>query len=559
MTSYLLTHLPASLLVIALFATGFALSPSRSQAEDYTDMAYSREELAQMLAPIALYPDALLSQVLMASTYPIEVIEADRWLRANPHLQGDALDDALIEENWDPSVKALCHFPSVLASMSEQIAETTDLGNAFLGQEQEVMDTVQELRAAAYERGNLYSTSAQRVIVERETIVIQPTSPRVVYVPYYDPWTIYGSWWYPAYPPWSWGPPGVRIGFGISYWPGVYFSFSFGSWTRFDWHRHHIHIDVHHRPRYVRHDHWISKSGPWRHETKHRHGVVYRHRPTAEKYGQQPRHWTARRNVADLSKDRPAPGDRRGENRNHFEHQRFERSRSSPDRRDRPDNVRSRTRFEVQDRQRDHRDPRQNRRLEAVQDLNRRTESEKQRWNRNIQVQRETDRKREAQFNRGRQLDKERDRSSRQSKDQLLNHSDQKRQTTHRLQTAPERQIREREIRDLQQNRQFKAGQDPAGVIRAEKHRQLNRDHQVQRGDHPNPMREVEKARERSRIVETGQWQNRSERHPQVGSEGRQGQAGGRDLSGRNRDSSQGQERGRDGQDRNQRFTVRGG
>ncbi|MCP4257009.1 MAG: DUF3300 domain-containing protein [Planctomycetes bacterium] len=192
---------------------------------------YSREELSQMLAPIALYPDALLSQVLMASTYPIEVIEADRWVRKDPDLKGEALDTALLDKDWDPSVKAICHFPSILALMSERITETTNLGNAFLAQEAEVMDMVQEMRAKAYEQGNLTTTSKQKVIVEKETIIIEPADPRVIYVPYYDPFYIYGPWWYPAYPPYYWGPPGVRIGIGVSYWPGLYFGFAYGTWS----------------------------------------------------------------------------------------------------------------------------------------------------------------------------------------------------------------------------------------------------------------------------------------------------------------------------------------
>lgn len=274
-----------------LIVLSFSL-PSHSFAQEsgYPEPSekYSREELAQMLAPIALYPDVLLSQVLMASTYPIELIEADRWVRKNPNLKGESLDALLLEKDWDPSVKALCHFPTILALMSEQISETTNLGNAFLAQETEVMDLVQELRAKAHAQGNLSSTPQQKVIVEKETIIIRPADPRVIYVPYYDPLRIYGSWWYPAYPPYYWGPPGVRIGIGISYWSGFSFSFAFGSWSYFDWPHRHIYIDVHRRPRFVRHDRWIAKPGHWQHLPSHRRGVAYRDKPTARKYGQYP-------------------------------------------------------------------------------------------------------------------------------------------------------------------------------------------------------------------------------------------------------------------------------
>jgi hypothetical protein len=280
------------LLVLSLFFPGAQALAQDGYAQDsgFSEPSgqYSREELAQMLAPIALYPDALLSQILMASTYPIEVIEADRWVNRNQGLQGEALDDALLSRDWDPSVKALCHFPSVLAQMSEHITETTHLGNAFLAQEGEVMGMVQELRGQALAQGHLTTTSEQKVIVERETIIIEPAAPRVIYVPYYDPYTVYGPWWYPAYPPYYWGPVGVSLGFGIHYWPGTYFSFTFGSWSYFDWPRRIIYIDVHQRPRYVRHDRWISKTGRWQHAPDHRRGVAYRDKNTARKFGQYP-------------------------------------------------------------------------------------------------------------------------------------------------------------------------------------------------------------------------------------------------------------------------------
>ncbi len=268
------------------------LVPLQSLAQDssYPEPSekYSPEELAQMLAPIALYPDALLSQVLMASTYPIEVIEADRWVRRNAELKDTALDDALLAEDWDPSVKAICHFPSVLALMSERITETTNLGNAFLAQEDEILDMVQELRARAYAEGNLTTTAEQKVVVEKETIIIEPSRYNVVYVPYYNPFFIYGPWWYPAYPPYYWGPTGINIGLGISYWPGIYFGFTFGSWCYFDWPYRYIYIDVYKRPRYVRHDRWIKQPGRWHHLPYHRRGVAYRDKFTARKFNQIP-------------------------------------------------------------------------------------------------------------------------------------------------------------------------------------------------------------------------------------------------------------------------------
>ncbi len=265
----------------------FAFNPPSVHAQD-PEERYSEEELAQMLAPIALYPDALLSQILMASTYPIEVIEADRWLRENQGLQGEALDDTLLNKGWDPSVKAICHFPSTLALMSERISETTNLGNAFLAQEAEVMRMIQNLREKAYEQGHLNTTAEQKVIVKKEIIIIEPVNPRIIYIPYYDPYYVYGSWWSNSYSPYYWGPNGVNIGVGISYWPGVSFGVTYSNWSYFDWGRRYVYIDLYKRPRFVRHDRWISTSGRWSHVPSHRRGVAYRDKTTARKYGQSP-------------------------------------------------------------------------------------------------------------------------------------------------------------------------------------------------------------------------------------------------------------------------------
>jgi hypothetical protein len=309
------------LFLIPLLAASLFLAPQPARAQDGAygepSATYSQEELAQMLAPIALYPDALLAQVLMASTYPIEVIEADRWFRMNPAMQGGELDAALLDRNWDPSVKALCHFPSILALMSERIAETTNLGNAFLAQEAAVMGMVQELRARAYAQGTLTASPELQVVIQQETIIIQPANPRVIYVPYYDPYYVYGPWWYPAYPPYYWGPRGTTFGVGISYWSGFDFGFTFGTWSYFDWHRRTIFIDVHQRPRFVRHDRWYATPGAWQHAPSHRRGVAYRDRSTAVKFGQSPsRAREVGRDARGSSGFRQPEVDRRSDNRN---------------------------------------------------------------------------------------------------------------------------------------------------------------------------------------------------------------------------------------------------
>jgi hypothetical protein len=217
------------------------LAPVWAQSQDNSGSSsaqnFNKEELAQMLAPIALYPDALLSQVLMAASYPFEVVEADRFLANNPGLNGNALDNALKEKDWDVSVLSLCYYPKVLSMMTENLNWTARLGDAFINQQQEVMDTVQELRAKAYAQGNITTTQEQNVIVEERIIRIETVSPDYMYVPVYDPYVIYGPWWYPAYMPFPIFYPGVAvIGPRIVFSPRVYVGFGVFGWSVFDWH-----------------------------------------------------------------------------------------------------------------------------------------------------------------------------------------------------------------------------------------------------------------------------------------------------------------------------------
>jgi len=213
---------PAAWLACAAAAATIALAPgAASQAQQAyasspAQAPYTQEELDQMLAPIALYPDPLLAQVLMAATWPLDIVEADRFMRQNPGLQGEALADAVEAMPWDPSVRALTQFPSVLAMMSEQPEWTGQLGDAFLAQREQVMDTVQALRSRARAAGTLYSTGQQQVIVRGTVIAIEPLYAGVLWVPFYDPLLVYGAWWWPAHRPFFWVPP-VRYrppGFG---------------------------------------------------------------------------------------------------------------------------------------------------------------------------------------------------------------------------------------------------------------------------------------------------------------------------------------------------------
>ena len=189
----------AWLLVLLLAAPPWAMA--QGTEENQESKSFKQEQLDQMLAPIALYPDDLLTQILMASTYPLEIVQAARWTKQNKNLKGDALTEALEKQDWDPSVKSLVNFPDVLSKMNENLEWTQNLGDAFLAQEKEVMDTIQNLRKKAQEAGNLKDTEQQKVVVEKETIVIQPANPEAIYVPSYNPAVVYGAWPCPAFPP----------------------------------------------------------------------------------------------------------------------------------------------------------------------------------------------------------------------------------------------------------------------------------------------------------------------------------------------------------------------
>ncbi len=274
---------------------------------------FGQEELDQMLAPIALYPDSLLAQILMAATYPLEVAVADRWAKANKNLGGDQLNEALDQKDWDPSVKALVAFPQVLSMMSEKLEWTQKLGDAFLDQQKEVMDAVQNLRAKAQAAGNLGDTEEQRVIAEDGGIVIEPMQPEVVYVPVYDPFVVYGPWWYPAFPPLFFPPPpGVVIIVGrIGFWRGVFVGRNWGSaWGRWDWHHHHVYVNVN---RHININRSLSinraniQTTQWQHEVKHRKGVSYRSEAARERFGQSLKGAETRRDFRGFGQQIKAP------------------------------------------------------------------------------------------------------------------------------------------------------------------------------------------------------------------------------------------------------------
>ena len=212
--------------------------PATAPAPPYTQQ--TPERLQQLVAPIALYPDSLVAQILAASTFPEQVVEADRWVQAHPDLKGDALGQAVDQQPWDPSVKALTAFPTVLGNMDKNLSWTSSLGDAYYNQQQDVTDAVQVMRKRAQQAGTLKSTPQQAVTTQDSAIDIQPANPDVVYLPQYDPWLVYGdpilAWpgWYPYPGIWYGGPYlSFGAGFGIGFFGG--FGWGWPHWG-FDWH-----------------------------------------------------------------------------------------------------------------------------------------------------------------------------------------------------------------------------------------------------------------------------------------------------------------------------------
>ncbi len=236
--------------------------------------SFAQQELDQMLAPIALYPDQLLSHILMASTYPLEVVEAARWSKANSNVKGDQAVQAVSSFGWDPSVTALVAFPQILATMDEHLTWMERLGDAFLSQQRQVMDTVQALRRKASDAGNLTSNDHMQVTQQGQTITIASTDPQMIYVPYYDPVVMYGPWRWPAYPPVYRGPwPGyyLGLGFGVGFAWGLGIGIGFGWWVGgFYWPSHRI---------------LLPGGRPWTHDPFHRRGVPYRDLAHGQQFG----------------------------------------------------------------------------------------------------------------------------------------------------------------------------------------------------------------------------------------------------------------------------------
>ncbi|MFM0722732.1 DUF3300 domain-containing protein [Paraburkholderia strydomiana] len=308
---------PAAPASAAAPAPPLAASAAPAPASEAQPQArqYPPEELEALVAPIALYPDSLLSQVLMASTYPLEVVHAARWVKEHPDLKGDAAVKAAQDQPWDVSVKSLVAFPQVLVPMNEKLDWTQKLGDAFLVQEKDVLAAVQRLRVRAQQAGNLTTNPQQKVIVEppaagnqggqaaqnaqpaqggqaaaapQNIVRIEPADPQVIYVPSYNPTTVYGGWSAPAYPPTYWPPPpayypGAALASGLAW--GVGIAAAGAIFGNANWNNGDVNVNVNRATNIDRNfDRTKVESGKWQHDAQHRQGVAYRDTATREKY-----------------------------------------------------------------------------------------------------------------------------------------------------------------------------------------------------------------------------------------------------------------------------------
>ena len=244
------------------------------------------EQLEALVAPIALYPDELLANVLAASTYPLEVVQADRWLKERKTLKGDALKAEVEKQSWDDSVKALTSTPDVISMMSDKVDWTKNLGDAVLAQQPDVMDAIQRLRSKAYENKKLVTTKQQKVSVQtqenKQAIVIEPADPNTMYVPYYDPATVYGAWPYAEYPPYYFGYPSY-IGAGVIA-AGLAFgtAWAIGRWGNywgggFNWGNRNVYVNHYNRTTNI--------GNNWQHNPAHRQGVRYNNANVQQRFG----------------------------------------------------------------------------------------------------------------------------------------------------------------------------------------------------------------------------------------------------------------------------------
>ena len=284
LSKILLSFFIATNFTLALQAQENVQSTATQQVE-VEPFHYSDAQLAQMLAPIALYPDSLLTHILIASTYPLEVVEAQRWADKQSGIEQNERSRLLESKSWDPSVKALVPFENVLNRLSLDLTWTSTLGDVFLQDEERLLAVIQQLRQEAKNSGTLANVDNMDVSYEDDNIIITPSEPEVIYVPVYDSRNVYGAWRWYGYPPvyWSYPTPYYRS----FYWaPPVYISFNY-YFSAFHWHNRHIVTINHRNSRYYRPRNKIVSGGyakRWHHKPSHRKGVVYANKGLHRKY-----------------------------------------------------------------------------------------------------------------------------------------------------------------------------------------------------------------------------------------------------------------------------------
>ncbi|HSY65999.1 MAG TPA: DUF3300 domain-containing protein [Terriglobales bacterium] len=311
--SDILLKLPQKCMAVlcsALLVPGLSVQANQSQAPaagtaQQEAANLSPDQLDSLVAPIALYPDPLLAQVLAASTYPLELVQLQQWLEKNKTLKDKALVDAVQKQSWDPSVQAMAALPDVVKRLVDDIQWTADLGNAFLAQQDDVMGAVQRMRAKAQEKGNLKSNEQikveTRVVESKQVIVVEQSNPQVVYVPSYDPVVVYGPPAYP-YPPIYYPPPGYyAAGMAISFGVGLAIGAAWGGGWGYNcgWGGGNNNININNNNNFINNSNRQNigngnrpsqqpsggRGNSWQHNPQHRGGTPYGNRATANKYG----------------------------------------------------------------------------------------------------------------------------------------------------------------------------------------------------------------------------------------------------------------------------------
>jgi len=283
----------AALLVQSSVVASALTSPQAANTATSSAARIPNDQLDSLVAPIALYPDPLLAQVLAASTYPLEIVQLQQWMTRHSDLKGDALAAAVEKENWDPAVQGLAALPDVVKRLGDDIRWTTDLGNAFLAQQSDVMAAVQRMRQKASDAGNLKTTEQQtvttQVVQTQQVIVIQQANPQVIYVPAYNPVVVYGPPIYPYpsiyYPPPGYYAAGVAIGFGVGIAMGAFWGGGWGYGPRWGYGSVHINVNNRYVNHYNRYNNYNRYGGNWNHNPRHRGGTPYADRNTANRYG----------------------------------------------------------------------------------------------------------------------------------------------------------------------------------------------------------------------------------------------------------------------------------